>query len=156
LFRHPKKIHKLIQDDKSVKEEIILGSGFTLIEIVITLSLAALLLPAIGRLYTFALNSSSQGDKYSKAYAYAQEGMETIYNIKKTNWDTLTESTSTTGEFTRSVLIYPVRRYADGELVDNLTDGSPDPFTKKVIVEVSWQGNSGVENVSITSYVTKH
>ncbi len=65
-------------------------------------------------------------------------------------------SLSSVDGFTSSIQVFPVRRYADGELVENETDGAPDPYTKKVVSKVMWQGTNGVEEVSLSSYVTRH
>jgi len=128
--------------------------GFTLVEIIIALAVAALMFPALVKLFSFAINASSQGDKYSQAYAIAQEGMEEIYSIKNSDFSALAESTSTIGEFTRKVSVDDVvRNTVDGTLGEGTTI---DDGTKKVTVEVSWQETGGMEEVSLSSYVTKY
>jgi prepilin-type N-terminal cleavage/methylation domain-containing protein len=158
--------------------------GFTLVEIVISLAIAALFLPVLARLYTFAIGSSSQGDKYSKAYAFAQEGMEAIYYIKDKrsdiwDWDTLPVNTAVDqyyqikkisdlwdfdggikneselleeSGYTRSIQIFPEYRDAAG----NLGGTTDDPLTRRVVVKVKWLGVNGEEEVTLSSYVTKH
>ena len=64
--------------------------GFSLIEILIAIALAAIFVPAISKLFTLSLQSSSQGRAYSEAYTIAQEQMEAILYLKSQNdptWD---------------------------------------------------------------------
>ena len=159
--------------------------GFTLVEVIVALAVAALLLPALGKLFTFALNTSSQGDKYSRAYAMSQEGIEAIYYIKENrsdiwDWDTTPDETAAdeyyqvvksagiwgfdggkktedqlTSEdgFIRSIQIFLIPRDVEG----NINSGSTmDPYTRKVVSKVTWVDANGPEEVSISSYVTKH
>lgn len=59
------------------------SKGFTLIELIVAIGLSALFLPAIIFVYSFSLGSASQGEKYTQAYALAQEQMEAIYYLKE-------------------------------------------------------------------------
>jgi prepilin-type N-terminal cleavage/methylation domain-containing protein len=159
--------------------------GFTLVEVIVSLAVMALFLPALARLFTFAINTSTQGDMYSKAYAMSQEGIEAIYYIKENrpdiwNWDTIPENTSPSefyqviksgGEwgfdggkksmtdlssidgYTRSIQIFMVVRDVEGNLNSGSTE---DKFTKKIVSKVSWMGINGQEEVTLSSYVTKH
>ncbi len=159
--------------------------GFTLVEVIVSLAVMALFLPALARLFTFAINTSSQGDMYLKAYAMSQEGIEAIYYIKDNradiwNWDTTPENTSATefyqivktgdewgfdggkknisdlssvNGYTRSIQIFMVVRDVEGNLNSGSTE---DKLTKKIVSKVSWTGINGPEEVTLSSYVTKH
>lgn len=59
------------------------SKAFTLIELIVAIGLSALFLPAIIFVYSFSLGSASQGEKYTQAYALAQEQMEAIYYLKE-------------------------------------------------------------------------
>lgn len=158
--------------------------GFTLVEVMVSLAIMALFLPALAKLFTFAINTSTQGDMYSKAYALSQEGIEAVYYIKENrpdiwDWDTTPVNTSTTeyyqviksghewdfdggkksaadllavDGYTRSIQIFMVVRDADG----NLSGTTEDKYTKKIVSKVSWTGINGQEEVTLSSYVTKH
>jgi len=56
--------------------------GFSLIEIMVAIGLAAIFLPAVAMVFSLGIKSSSQGEKFSQAYAIAQEGMEAIFYLK--------------------------------------------------------------------------
>ena len=59
------------------------SKAFTLIELIVAIGLSALFLPAIIFVYSFSLGAASQGEKYTQAYALAQEQMEAIYYLKE-------------------------------------------------------------------------
>ncbi len=156
--------------------------GFTLIETVVALGLAALFLPAIARLYTFAIGSSTQGDKYSKAYALAQMNIEEIYNQKKT-WiwnaslnsdgkyyqrrnsvscnsslplnltDKYVDAIPDENGFISTIQIDRVPRNIVSGSIDYVT-GTDNNLTKKIISKVIWSEEE--DGVTISSYVTKH
>lgn len=78
-------------------------SGFSFVEIIIAIGLAAIFLPALSQVLSLSIRSASQGEKYSQAQALAQEGMEAIFYLKslndaKWNWTT-TPSNTPTGYF---------------------------------------------------------
>lgn len=159
-------------------------NGYSLIEIIIAIALAAIFLPALGTIFSLSLTSASEGEKYSLAYQLAQEGMEAIYYLKSQNdeeWDWVSTPANTdvdeyyqpsqTGgnwllgdktktsvvtkvPFTRQVTLGPVRRCL-GEICD---DGlAPlDPYTRLVIVTVSWEEKGTPQTVELHSYVTQH
>lgn len=160
------------------------NSGFTLIEIVIVIGLAAVFLPAIGAILSFALGSSSQGEKYSQAYTLAQEGMESVIYLKSQNdsaWDwTTTPQNSNPGEyyqplqtggnwqlggttttpvinpepFTRKIEIKETRRC--GSTICQESWAPVDLYTRQVIVYVSWPDKGQAQEVKLEAYVTAH
>lgn len=114
-------------------------NGFSLLEIIITIGLVAIFIPAIGVIFSLSVFSASQGEKFSQAYALAQEQMEAIYFLKSCDdsawdWETTPVNTSigeyyqlsnsggtwqlgaktttsvSDGEFTKKVAILPVFR----------------------------------------------
>jgi type II secretory pathway pseudopilin PulG len=133
--------------------------GFTFVEIIIALGLSAILLPALGRALSFSIRVASQGEKFSQAYALAQQGMENMYAQKSQNWSTFTNSTTTTviAPFTRVITIVNGLRCGFKPTWEICTTGSQsDPDTKKVTVVVSWPEAGGPQNVTLDSYVTNH
>lgn len=129
--------------------------GFTIIEIIIAIGLAAVFLPAIGTILSFSLKSSSQGEKFTQAYGLAQEGMEEIFFQKSSwDWETVlpTPTPASLPPFTRTVKIEDVQRCG----LDICPAGTPDPTSRKVIVSISWPESSGSQEVKLEAYVTKH
>lgn len=129
--------------------------GFSLVEILISLALVAIFLPAIGIIFSFSLSSSSQGEKFTQAYGLAQEGMEEIFS-QKSSWDwTTTIPTPTPASllpFTRTIEIKDVQRCA----IDICPTGTPDPTSRRIIVSVIWPENGQNQEVKLEAYVTQH
>ena len=127
--------------------------GFTFVEIIIALGLSAILLPALGRALSFSIRVASQGEKFTQAYALAQQGMENMYAQKSQDWASLADSTIAIPPFTRSVTIGPVRRNLGGNID---ASGLADANTKYITVVVFWPESAGVQQVTLNSYVTNH
>lgn len=157
--------------------------GFTLIEIMITIALAAIIFPAVTRVFSLSIQSASQGEKYTKAYILAQQYMEGVLSMKKNNisWDwtttpintnsgeyyqptfvsgewslgPITTSPSETEGFTSTVQISEVRRDVNGNI-------SSDPWaltdsdSRWAIVSVSWKEKGYPEKINIKSLITKY
>lgn len=159
------------------------NKGFTLVEILIAIALAAILLPAVGMILSFSIFSSSQGENFSKAYRLAQEGMEAIVYLKSQNnasWDwvatpgntginefyqpsqsggvwqlgTKTPSPTVTSEiFTRKIQINSVERCGFAICA---IGGILDPHTRKITTHVLWTERDQPQEVKLETYVTAH
>lgn len=154
--------------------------GFTFVEIIVALGLSAIILPALGQALSFSIRVASQGEKFTQAYALAQEYMEAIYYIKSndpTNWawsasspaagtyqpsksgtvwilgSPVTTPAVSPAPFTRTVQISNVNRDISGNIS---ASGTQDPNTRLAHVVVSWPDTSGTQQVSLQSYVTNH
>lgn len=159
-------------------------NGFTLVELIIAIGLAALFIPALVNVFSFSLRSADQGRNYSQAYAVAQEQMEAIYYLKEFDpeWLWLPDSpannspadhyqlelvggewqrggkTSTLKEmdgYTSKVKILPVHRDSLGDIQDDPVYPL-DPTSRKIIVTVSWKENGVPTEVELVSYVSRH
>ena len=134
-------------------------NGFSLIEILIAIAVAAVVLPAVIILISFGSFTSGQGETYTKAYAIAQKEMEYIYGQKAGwVWDASSPvnntSVATEDIFTKTVKIEGVLRCSlDGNKI--CSTGSNDDTTRKVTVEVSWNERGKNQDVTIESYVAK-
>ena len=159
---------------KNLKLKI--NKGFTLLEIIVSMAIAALILPALGSVFTFALNSSSVGDKTTSANIKAQEQLEAIYYLKEKDWDSVPVNTSSTAYYqldkssgdwvlsaetttpasvdgyVSTVQVFSVARDGAGNLQ---ATGTIDPDTKKMVSKVTWVDKEQ-EEVTLSSYVTKH
>lgn len=155
--------------------------GFTLIEIMIGIALAAIILPALVFAFSFSLQAARQGEKYTKAYALAQEQMEAIYAIRKNDvvWDWETTPANTVsgeyyqpqlvsdtwqlgskttnptevGGYTKKVQVEAVKRDASGNLSSDPW-ATVDDYSRWITVTVSWQQNGQNEEVELNSLVT--
>lgn len=159
-------------------------SGFSLIEIVIAVGLAAIFLPAVGFILSFALRSASGGENLSKAHRLNQEEMEVMVYLKAkndVNWDWVTTPVNTAeGEyyqpsqvgavwqlgaktktpvvapepFTRKVQINEVRRC--GLVICGEPLSPVDPYSRKITTYISWLENGQNTEVKFEAYVTAH
>lgn len=131
--------------------------GFTFVEIIVALGLAAILLPALGAALSFSIRVALQGEKFSQAYTLAQQGMEQIYAQKSQNWNGLASATTTIGQYTRVVTVEDVLRCGIPPTWEICADGNPDDGnTKKITVVVSWPEAGGTPVASLSGYVTNY
>lgn len=144
--------------------------GFTLIELVIAIGLAALFIPAMVYVFSFSLGSASQGEKYTQAYAIAQEQMEAIYYLKENDpsWDWNNGSLNTVaGEYYQPKssgsgwilgpkTTSPIQ--VDGYMakVEILTGETADSESRTIVVTVLWEDGGAPSDISLMSYVTNH
>lgn len=136
---------------------VVRQAGFTFVEIIIALGLAAILLPALGQALSFSIRVATQGEKFSQAYNLAQQGMEQIYAQKSQNWSALANSTYTIGQYTRDITIESILRCGVPPAWDICPDGNPDDGnTKKITVVVSWPETGGMQTASLSGYVTHY
>jgi type II secretory pathway pseudopilin PulG len=160
-------------------------SGFSLLEIIIAVGLAAAFLPVIVRLFSLSLQSSIQGEIYSQAHAHAQETMEAIFWLKSQNnadWDWVTTPANT--DINLGEHYQPVYTGSEWQLGGKTTNPTPDgKYTKKVAIEevrrcgsvicneewapvhthsrkitvyVSWSDRGYDHEVRLDSYVTRY
>ena len=133
------------------------NKGFTFVEIIVALGLAAIMLPALGRALSFSIRVASQGEKFSQAYNLAQQDMESMYAQKSQNWSGFTGSTIVTSPYTRVITVSSVQRCGVKPTWTICTSGGvSDPDTKKITVVVSWAEVGGPQQITLTSYVTNH
>ncbi len=63
--------------------------GQTIVEVVVALAAGIVVLSALTLMMLSSLNNASEGSSRTIATQYAQDGLETIRNIKDTNWNQL-------------------------------------------------------------------
>ena len=135
--------------------------GFTLVEVLVSLSIISILTIGIFNLVQVSLQLTNSNKNYAEATAIANEKMEIIRNLDYANVGTVSGS--------------PVGLVADYEIVDGKTtpftvhttiifyddsyDGSlgtgDTVFTdyKRATVDVSWKSSKGTKNVTVYSNV---
>jgi len=162
-----------------------MNKGFTLIEIMMSVALTAVVLPALVLSLGFSLKTARQGEKYTMAYSLAQEQMEAVNNIKNSGdatWEWTVDSPYNTaaGEYyqpyldsgvwklgtrttaplsydgyTKKVEIKEVNRDASGNISDE-SWAMPDDLSRWINVYVIWYENGEVEEIKLTSLITRH
>lgn len=145
--------------------------GQTLIELLITIGLSAILIPALLVGFSATRNGRAQQEQRLQATNYFKEAQEAIRIVVANNWDNLINGTFhpvTSGStwslvagaetipefgFIRKIVINDVFRDSNGNIVTN--GGSLDPSTKKITISVSWSSPIP-SSVTTDSYLTRH
>ena len=145
------------------------NSGQSLVELLITIGLAAILIPALLTGFTVTRGGRAQAEQRLQATAYVREVQEALRIVQANNWDNLTDGThhpvvsgttwillpgtETISNFTRQIVIESVYRDEQGNII--LTDGTLDPSTKFITISVSW-ATPIPSSVTASSYLTRH
>jgi type II secretory pathway pseudopilin PulG len=147
--------------------------GYSLVEILISIGVFAVILYAATAVFTVAQETARIGNIKSKALFYMDDYIEKLKNIRRNDWDTLvvgryiiTESGGNVSlvdivpgneeviqGYTRHLEIEDVYRDTNGNILD--APGIVDPSTKKITVTVSW---GGIQNgtLSESMYFTRY
>ncbi|MEZ6255256.1 MAG: prepilin-type N-terminal cleavage/methylation domain-containing protein [Patescibacteria group bacterium] len=144
--------------------------GFSLVEILITIGLAAILLPVFLTSMVSIRDSRPYREKRLRASNFMQECIDAVYLAKEEGWSnvatvgtyypTITSNTwqlaagsQTIDDFTREIVIEDVYRNSNLDIVTS--GGILDKSTKKVTVNVDWTlPNNG--QVTSTFYLTRY
>lgn len=147
------------------------NKGQTLIELLITIGLSAILIPALLVGFSATRSGRAQQEQRLQAISYLKEAQEAIRIIDANNWDNLVNGTYhpiVSGStwilaagpevisgfgFTRQIVIGDVYRDSSGNIVTS--SGVLDPSTKHVTILVSW-ANPIAASVTSDSYLTRH
>ena len=154
--------------------------GFTLVEIMLSVALLAVFIPAFIYVFSFSTFAVSQGENYSQAYSIGQEQMEAILTLKNTGgsvWDWTTTPSNTaageyyqpsqtagvwslgaktttpaaSGEFTKLVEIKEVKRC--GNTICSDAWGVVDQHSREIVVTVKWKENGQDTSVDLITIV---
>src|SRR3989344_8723023 len=124
---------------KKLKKNVERNKGFSLIEILISIAVAAVVLPAVIILLGFSTFTTSQGETYTKAYTIAQKEIENIYSIKASDWsdpylDEGIKSLPTEGIFNKTLTVTDI-----------------DPDRQKIEIRVFWDERGTTQDTPIES-----
>lgn len=143
--------------------------GQTLVELLITIGLFAILLPALLVAFSTTRSGRVQMDQRIQATSYLKETQEAMRVVAANGWTNLAAGTyhpivsgttwalsanseSIGGSFTRQVVISDVFRDTSGNIA---LVGNPDNSTKKVDITVSWTSPLAA-SVTSTMYLTRY
>lgn len=143
--------------------------GQTLIELLITIALAAILMPALLGGFALARSGRAQQEQRIAAINIAKESEEAVRVAAANSWDNMADGTyyaTTSGTtwqflsgskeingFTRSITISSVRRDSSGNIT--IAGGTLDPSTKKISISVSWLSPIP-SSITPVFYLTRH
>ncbi len=159
-------MQKVYKDPKTNK-------GFSLIEVLFASALLTVFLGVLMAAYTLYFQAATAGPQHSAAVFLADEGVEAMRSIRDRGWDEEIEvlannteyhlvldggawhATTTPqnidGVFTRTVTLHEVERDGDDSITE--TGGVVDSGTRRIEVEVSWDGLLGDSTAEITAYI---
>jgi hypothetical protein len=147
----------------------ILQKGQSLVELVLTIGLSAILIPALYTGVVASREGKPQQEKRLEAAQLFKQTEEAVKNIRNSGWSnfatngtfhpeiasarwTLVSGASTSAGFTQQVVISDTQRDNSGKIVTS--GGTNDPSTKKVDITVSWtQPHNG--SISSTLYLSR-
>lgn len=144
--------------------------GQSLVELLVTMGLAALLLPAILTGFIVTRSGRAQQDQRLRATQLVSEAREVIRVVRENGWSSfavngtyhpvisgvswsLVTGTETLDGIARSITISDAYRDGTGVLVSS--GGSPDPGTKKIVIRASWIDPLPL-SVETTEYVSRY
>ncbi|MBI2040457.1 hypothetical protein HYT18_05310 [Candidatus Microgenomates bacterium] len=146
--------------------------GLSIVELLVTIGLAAILFPALLTGFVAARGGRAQQEQRIQATALVEEAQEAVRQVRESGWEAfvttvcpchpkisgsswiLAAGAETTADgFTRSLTIEDVLRDADGNIVTS--GGTDDPSTKKVTTTLSW-GNPIPSSITSIQYLTRN
>src|SRR3989344_639751 len=144
--------------------------GQSLIELLVTIGLASILLPALLTGLLASREGRAQQEQRLIAMSLLKEGEEVARSVREKDWNefslngtyhpvvsgtswSLAIGAETIMGYTRQILVEDVNRDSGGSIV--ASGGSPDPSTKKVTVSVLW-GTPIPSRVSSVLYLTRY
>lgn len=145
-------------------------AGQSLIELLMTIALASIVIPALLTAFVSTREGRAQQDQRLQAVFLLQEAQEAVRSVREKDWTTfatngtfypsiigsswvLLGGTETINGFVRQIVVSDVRRDASGKVVQ--TGGTIDPSSKKITISVSWNLPL-VSIVTSTAYLTRH
>jgi len=141
------------------------NSGQSLVELIVAVSIGALILVALLAGVTMALRSAQLAKKKTQAIAKAQETIEWLRGEKEQSW---TEFASHSDEYCLNSLNFNAPRACLGDETDDngfaclvnliFSDENGDGIDDKstITVTVSWEDNHGKHHESLKTYLTKN
>ena len=129
------------------------NQGQSIIELIIALSLAMVILPALITNLVSSREGKAQQEQKFEAATLLQEAEEAVRTVREDNWSTfavngiyhpeisgnswvLSPNQETINGYTRQIEISDVERDSNGNIVEQ--GGTIDPSTKKAEITVSW------------------
>lgn len=147
---------------------ILKNNGFTVIEILIVISIAGLALASLMHLYTISIKTLNQNENKIKALNLATESLEITRAVRDESWNniaslsagaeyypaksdqkwTLVQGIEKQDIFSRKIIFEDVYRDTNDNIVES--GGNLDSNTKKVTSTVFWPN----QNINLVIYIT--
>ena len=144
--------------------------GQSLIELLLTIGLASILLPALITGLVASREGKAQQGQRTKATAILRETQEAVRSIRNRGWENietngtyhtiitsnqweLAAGSGAVSDFTQSIVITNINRNSTGSVVPTPT-GSTDPSSKKIDITVSWS-SPYASSITSSFYLTR-
>lgn len=144
--------------------------GQSLVELLITIGLSAILIPALLTGFSIIRNGRVQQDMRLQATGYVKEAEEAMRVVQANGWSNLSTGTyhpvvsgttwalasgpeTVASVFTRQVTISDIFRDSNGNIASS--GGTLDPSTKQITITVFWSSPIST-NISSVMYITRY
>lgn len=144
--------------------------GQNLLEVLVALAIFLYFLSGAAILAFRHLNTINKANDLSDVGSIGEESLEAIQSIAYNNWPALADGSygltsaggswqlqvspdSVNGKYSRTVIISPVKRDIDCNIV--LSGGTSDPDTKLVTININWPDFNTSRTRSFTQYFTR-
>ncbi len=128
-----------------------LNNGFSIIEVLLAVSLFGLMVAALTGIYFYGQEASALSGKRNRAVALAEEGMEAVRNLRDANYSSLTDGTYGLGKSGSAWTLVPSPD-TTGIYSRSININSVDANHKEISSTVTWQQNvARAGSVTLTS-----
>lgn len=124
---------------RKIKEE----EGFTLLEIIVAVSILAIGLLAVASMQIAAIQGNSLANKLTEGTNLAQARLEDLMAMQYTTG--FTDPGLTQGNYTDTSL-------SDYTITWNVTNNNPVPTAKRIVVTVTWAEKGATKRVTLNSF----
>ena len=142
-------------------------SGFSILEMILAIGIFVIMLAGSASITNLSGVAGHMALEHDKAVAYLTESIEAVRNIKRVDWENITNgvygldssdgtfkfdgSSDSFEKYTRTITVEDAYRDGDGNISDS---GDFDEDIKKITVNVSWDINPyKTKNVEKTFYL---
>jgi len=146
------------------------SKGQFLVELLVTIALAAIVLPGLFITFVTSREGKAQQDQRLKAMGFLKEAQEAARIVRQRGWDnfavngtfhpatssatwSFVPGTEQINGFNRNIVVSDVNRSASGAAVE--TEGTIDPSTKKLTFSVWWT-TPRLATVSAQTFLTRY
>jgi len=147
-----------------MKKKLHLNSGFTLVELLVALTLVMIVIVAVVGLAAVSIKTSYRAKGGTEAKRYAEEAMEWLRQEKKTNWDSFYQKTSDSStSYCLNQLNWASHSSCSGTISGTIYQrevkleriGAGGNQEVKVTITVKWTDSQGVHLVPLTTILAK-
>lgn len=115
------------------------SDGFTLLEVLIAISILVVGMLAAGQMQLMAIRGNSFSGSSTEAVNLAQRQLETLIRTDYYDADLVDTTAANNGDLTSTVTVDHQQNMGKYSIIWNVSDDDPIPDTKAVVVIVTWE-----------------